>query len=190
MIRSGSARTWALVLPLLLAPLGNRFAAGQDEALRRPPEPFRVFVYPSDPADTALKAKLEEVLPTVRERVERRRHWFRLADSPATADLTLSLVNYRTGALGEGHPHRRTGDSRPGLLTATPNDSREYHFVDAVVQGGVVRAEISGLYVGLIKREPDIRGAADHLARELERFCKENYAALTGLRMENRPHAP
>ena len=93
MIRNRSARTRTLVLALLLPTLGNLSVAGQEKAPRRPPEPFRVFVYPGHPSDTALKAKLEEVVPIVREQVKRRRHWFQLADSAETADLTLRLVN-------------------------------------------------------------------------------------------------
>ncbi|MCY4430428.1 MAG: hypothetical protein OXC11_08560, partial [Rhodospirillales bacterium] len=76
-----------------------------------------------------MKAKLEEVVPIVRERVERRRHWFQLADSAESADLTLRLVNYRTGQ--HWNP----------LFDAVYGDQqgREFHFLDAVVQGGGVR---------------------------------------------------
>lgn len=178
----------ALSAAFLFFAWGNLPAAGQDRAPRRPLEPFRVFVYPSHPSDTALKAKLEEVVPIVRERVARRRHWFQLADSAETADLRLRLVNYRTGELGKGD--RKTGDMFPGMLVAQPNDFREFHFVDAVVAGASLRADLSGLHVGPIKRESSARDAADHLADELERFCKQNHAALTRGRTGTRPNEP
>ena len=188
MIRKRSVRTGTLVLALLLPALGNLSATGQETAPRRPPEPFRVFVHASSPADAHLKAALAEALPMVRERVERRRHWFQLADSAETADLTLRLVNSRTGELGKGD--RKTGDMFPGMGVAQPDDFRAYHFVDAVVAGGSVRADLSGLHVGPVKRESSARAAADHLADELERFCKQNHAALTRGRTETRPNEP
>ena len=42
-----------------------------------------------------MKAKLEEVLPMVRERVKRRGRWFQLADSPETGDIVLRITHYR-----------------------------------------------------------------------------------------------
>ena len=168
MIRIGSTRTWALALPLLLTPLGNQPAAGQDEAPRRPPEPFRVFVQTSDPADAELKTRLEEAVPMVRERVQRRK-WFQLTDSAEEADLTLRLVNYRTGQ--HWNP----------LFDAVYGDQqgREFHFLDAVVQGGGVRSSLSGLDERPVGTGPSLRNAASHLAEELERFAKDNYLALS-----------
>ncbi|MXX86256.1 MAG: hypothetical protein F4Y71_07365 [Acidobacteria bacterium] len=177
MIPNGSARTWALVLPLLMASLSIQRAAGQDKAPRRPVEPFRVFVHTSDPGDDALRAALEEALPMVRERVERRRHWFQLVGSPEDADLTLRLVNYRTGQHGD--------PLSPGSYADLMG--REFHFLDAIVLGGGERTRLSGLDERDFPGGPGLRNAASHLAEELERFCKENYAALMRLRMETRP---
>ena len=169
---------WAPFLALVvLAAWGARSDAGQEKAPRHPPEPFRVFVHTSDPADAALKAKLEEAVPMVRERVERRRKWFRLAESPEAAQITLRIVNYRA----EQHwILRRT------LPWGTPGDpgqrGREYHFLDAIVQGGDVRTTLSGLDERPVGIGPALRNAASHLAEELERFCKDNYGALEQLR--------
>lgn len=178
--------TGALLAAFLVSPWANVSAAGQDKAPRRPPEPFRIFVYASDPAEPTLKAALEAALPAVRERVERRRHWFRLADSAETADLTVRVFNYRTGT-PRVRPSRRTGGMMPGMLTAEPNDWREYHFVDAVVQSGGLWAKLSGLHEGLARRESKVRSAADHLAKELERFVKDNYQALRALAKAREP---
>ena len=184
MIRNVSARTWALVLPLLMALLGSQPATGQDEAPRRPPEPFRVFVHASSPTDADLKAALQDALPVVRERVGRRRHWFLVVESPEEADISVRLVNYRTGP---STGSRSVAESPPGTSGFL---AREYHFLDAVVRSGESRANLSGLNEGRVRQRPEVRKAADHLARELERFCKENYAALTRLRMETRPDTP
>ena len=175
MIRKGSARTWALVLPLLLAPLGNQSAAGQDEAPRRPPEPFRVFVQTSDPADAELKSRLEEAVPMVRERVQRRK-WFQLAESAEEADVVLRIVNYHNS-----HAHKWGWYEGPTV---------ELVYVDAVAVAGSAREKLSGLDQRPALLGASLRNAASHLAEELERFCKENYAALTRLRMENRPDTP
>ena len=53
----------------------------------------------------------------------------------------------------------------------------EFHYVDAVALVGDARGNLTGLD----EREngPSLRNAASQLAEELERFCKENYAALT-----------
>ena len=74
-------------------------AGGQERAPRRPPEPFRVFAYFIETADAALKANLEEAMPMVRERVERRNKWFQLVDSAETAEITLRITHYRQANL-------------------------------------------------------------------------------------------
>ena len=175
MIRIGSARTWALVLPLLTAPVGAELAAGQNKAPRHPPEPFRVFVQTSDPADAELKTRLEEAVPTVRERVQRRK-WFQLAESAEEADVVLRIVNYHNS-----HAHKWGWYEGPTV---------ELVYVDAVAIAGSVRERLSGLDQRPALLRASLRNAASHLAEELERFCKENYAALTRLRRETRPDAP
>ncbi len=169
MISSGPARTWALVLPLFLAPLGSQSAAGQDEAPRRPAEPFWVFVQASDPPDTELKSRLEEAVPMVRERVQRRK-WFELAESAAEADIVLYIVNYHNS-----HAHKWGWYEGPTV---------ELVYVDAVAVAGSAREKLSGLDQRPALLRASLRNAASHLAEELERFCKENYAALTRLRRE------
>lgn len=163
MIRNGPARTWALVLPLLLAPLGNRSATGQEEAPRRPPEPFRVFVYASHLTDAALKAKLKEAVPMVRERVERRK-WFQLAESAEDADIVLRIVNYH--------------NSNANKWGWFEGPTVELVYVDAVAVAGTAREKLSGLDQRPVLLRASLRNAASHLAEELERFAKDNYGAL------------
>ena len=172
MIRIDSALPWALALPLLLAPPGAEPAPGQNKAPRRPPEPFRVFVQRSDPADAELKSRLEEAVPTVRERVERRK-WFQLAESAEEADVVLRIVNYHNS-----HAHKWGWYEGPTV---------ELVYVDAVAVAGSAREKLSGLDQRPALLRASLRNAASHLAEELERFCRENYAALTRLRMEKRP---
>ena len=172
MIQDGSARTWALVLPLLLAPLGNQPASGQDEAPRRPPEPFRVFVRTSDPADAQLKARLEEAVPMVRERVQRRK-WFQLAESAEEADVVLRIVNYHNS-----HAHKWGWYEGPTV---------ELVYVDAVASAGTAREKLSGLDQRPALLRASLRNAASHLAEELERFARDNYGALRQLRERATP---
>ena len=172
MIRNGSTRTGALVLPLLLAPLGNQPATGQDEAPRRPPEPFRVFVQTSDPADAALKRQLEEAVPMVRERVERR-EWFQRAESAAEAEVVLRIVNYHNS-----NAHKWGWFEGPTV---------ELVYVDAVAVAGTAREKLSGLDQRPVLLGASLRNAASHLAEELERFAKDNYGALRQLRERATP---
>ncbi|MCY4430427.1 MAG: hypothetical protein OXC11_08555 [Rhodospirillales bacterium] len=175
----------ALVALLALAPA----ATGQDKAPRRPPEPFRVFVHASgfidtgDPADAALKARLEEALPMVRERVNRRRRWFQLADSAETADITLRITHYRQGNLNLSVKGQRTESMYDCWATG-------YHYVDAVAIAGELRRPLSGLDHRCVDVGPSLRSAASHLAEELERFCKDNYSAVSRVKAranEKRP---
>ena len=152
-------------LALLVAP-GLSFAAPQERAPRRPPEPFRVFVEASDRAGAELTALLEQALPAVRDRVERRRRWFALAESAETADLTLRVVNYRTG-------HRSDPNWESFYAPIL-----EFHYVDAVAVSDGVRTLLSGLDQRPLGHGASLRNAAGHLAEELERFCREHYAAL------------
>lgn len=172
----GSAAPVALFALSALAAL----AGGQDEAPRRPPEPFRVFVHTSDSTDAALTARLDEALPVVRKRVERRRDWFRLAESRERADVVLRIINYR-----EGHPRDHEAKGR----TEAMGDcwAMEFHYVDAVVLAGDLRAALSGLDHRCVETGPSLRNAASQLAEELERFCKENYGALSRLRARANP---
>lgn len=172
MIRSGSPRTWSLVLPLLLAPLGNQPATGQEKAPRRPPEPFRVFVQTSDPADAALKRQLEEAVPMVRERVERR-EWFQRAESAAEAEVVLRIVNYHNS-----NAHKWGWFEGPTV---------ELVYVDAVAVAGTAREKLSGLDQRPVLLGASLRNAASHLAEELERFAKDNYGALRQLRERATP---
>lgn len=175
MIRNGSTQTWVLMLPLLLSPLGNRPATGLDGAPRRPPEPFRVFVHTSDPADAALRKQLEEAVPMVRERVERR-ELFQRAESEEAADVVLRIVNYHNS-----NAHKWGWFVGPTV---------ELVYVDAVAVAGTAREKLSGLDQRPVLLGASLRNAASHLAEELERFCKENYAALARVRKRTRPDAP
>ncbi len=167
---SGSAAFLALVV---VATWGARSDAAQKEVPQRPPEPFRVFAYFIETADAVLKARLEEALPMVRKRVERRRNWFQLADSRKTADIMLRITYYR-----QGHPRDVEGRGAPmGECWAM-----EFHYVDAVVLAGDLRVGLSGLDHRCIDTGPSLRNAASHLAEELERFCKDNYGTLERLR--------
>ena len=167
--------TKARISGLILAPVAllalAASATGQDKAPRRPPQPFRVFVYATPTADAALQATLDDALPMVRERVMRRNKWFRLVDSAVTAEVTLRITHYRQANLN---------------LSVRGNLSRsmygcwatEYHYVDAVALAGDVRAALSGLDHRCVESGPSLRSAAGHLAEELERFARDNYGAL------------
>lgn len=185
-MRRRSARRWTLVLVFLPALWSNPSAARQNQTPRRPPEPFRVFIHASDPAEATLRAELKEVLPAVRERMQRRGSWFLLTDSVESADLILRVVNYRTGSL-RGVSSRLPPFTTVGILRvgSGARDS-DYHFIDAVVRSGEIRKEISGLHTGP-GRGDVLRGAASHLAEELERFAKDNYGAFRQLRERATP---
>ena len=150
-------------------------ATGQDEAPRRPPEPFRVFVQRTPTADAALRATLDDALPIVRERVRRRNKWFQLVDSADTADITLRITHYRQANLN--------GLVRGGQTEAMPTCwATGYHYVDAVARAGYVRGALSGLDHRCVDEGPSLRNAAGHLAEELERFAKDNYGAVSRAR--------
>ena len=163
----------ALALFALVA--SAALAVGQERAPRRPPEPFRVFVHANERVDAALKAKLEEVLPMVRERVKRRGRWFQLADSPETGDIVLRITHYRQANLNLSVRGGRTETMYDCWATG-------YHYVDAVVLAGDLRVRLSGLDHRCVDTGPGLRNAASHLAEELERFAKDNYGALSRLR--------
>ena len=175
--RRTSARVWRLILsPVAL--LAVAAAAGQDEAPRRPPKPFAVFVYAIEPADAALTTRLEEALSMVRKRIERRRRWFRLADSRETSDITLRIVHYRRG-------HPKDPLVRGGRTEAMHDCwATGYHYVDAVALAGDVRAALSGMDHRCVDERPSLRSAASHLAEELERFAKDNYGPVSRARAQ------
>ena len=176
-----SRRTSAWISGLILSPVAllalAATAAGQDKAPRHPPEPFRVFVHPSATTDAAAKAKLDEALPIVRERVKRRNKWFQLVDSAETADIGLRITHYREANLNG----LVRGGQTESMFTCWATG---YHYVDAVAGAGDVRAALSGLDHRCVDEGPSLRSAAGHLAEELERFAKDNYGALSRVKAE------
>ena len=160
---------------LLLMAFAASAAGATEQAPRRPPEPFSVFVHASDPEDAELKEGLEKATGEVRDRVRGRRDWFRVAESADGADITLRIVNYRTSQVMMPKLERLIMNGRVELVERS--EIVEFHYVDAVALVGDARGNLTGLD----EREngPSLRNAASQLAEELERFCKENYAALT-----------
>ena len=151
------------------------FASAQ--APRRPPEPFPVFVHATETDDAERAEAIAAALQEVREGVERRRNWFRLAESREDAAITVRVTNYR-----------HTQQMRPridrqfinGQLTMVEgSEVIDVHYVDAVAAapGTAVRGSLSGFD----EREhgSSLENAARHLAELLEDFVKEHYQAVT-----------
>lgn len=167
----------AFLLSLLLWP-GVSAAAGPQPAPRRPPGPFAVFVHASDPEDAALQADLDKATREVRDWVRRRGNWFRLAESDESADLALRVTNYYTSQVMLPKLERLILDGRVTMVERS--EVVEFHYVDAVAIAGEARENLTGLDERTTGAS--LRNAASHLAEELERFCKDNYASLTSPR--------
>lgn len=161
-------------LVLLTGFAAAAIAAGA-QAPRRPPEPFSVFVHASEPEDADLKEGLEKAVEEVRDRVRGRRNWFRVVDDAEEAAVTLRVINYRTSQMMLPRLERLVINGQVQLVERS--EIIEFHYVDAVALGGQARENLTGLD----EREsgPSLRNAASALAEELERFCKDNYSALT-----------
>ena len=166
----------AALLALAVATSSGLLAAGERvQAPRRPPEPFAVFVHPSEPEDPRLWEGLEKATQEVRDRVRRRGDWFRLAEAAEDADVVLRIINYRTAETMMPKLDRLFINGRVELVERS--EIVEFHYVDAVALAGDARESLTGLDER--QNGPSLRNAASHLAAELERFCKENYGALT-----------
>lgn len=167
--------TVATVLTVALT-LGVAGAALAGEpAPKRPPEPFPVFVHAVETDDPEDRARLREAVSEVSKRIERRRHWFRPVESRAEARVTLQVTNYR--AVSEFALKRHGTFVRWGMVVSERPAIVELHYVDAVASVGDLRRDLSGLDQRRVGTS--LRNAGDQLAGELERFCRENYAALT-----------
>ena len=166
-------RPAAFAAVLLLTVFAASAAGGQ--APRRPPEPFSVFVYPSDPEDPELREGLQRAAEEVRDRVRGRRNWFRIVHSAEDAAITVRVINYRTSQMMLPKLERLIINGRVELVERS--EIVEFHYVDAVALGGDARESLTGLD----EREsgPSLRNAASNLAEQLEEFCKDNYTALT-----------
>ena len=166
-------RPVAFAAVLLLTGLA---ASAGVQAPRRPPEPFSVFVHPSEPEDPELREGLETAAREIQDRVRSRRNWFRIAESAEDAAITVRVINYRTSQMMLPKLERLIINGRVELVERS--EIVEFHYVDAVALAGALRQNLTGLD----EREtgPSLRNAASHLAGQLEEFCKDNYAALTG----------
>ena len=179
-MRSGMARRQrirrrAALAVFVLAPGGLLAAGPSPQAPRRPPEPFAVFVYPSAPEDPSLREALQKATSEVRDRVRGRRSWFRLAESAESADISLRVFNYRTSQMMLPKLERLILDGQ--VLLVERSEVVEFHYVDAAARAGDAREDLTGLDERTTGAS--LRNAASHLAEELERFCKENYASLS-----------
>ena len=168
-------RTASASVSLLGAFVAVAALAGAQSAPKRPPEPFPVFVEPMETDDETLRKRFEEAVPEVANRVARRRHWFRIAESADEAAVTLRLTDYR---IGSGIVPRLSKQSlaRGSATMMEGTEVVDIHLLYGVASVGARRAILS-----LDRRDAakSLRRAADDLAEELERFCRENYAALT-----------
>ena len=175
-IRPLQIPTWAAFLALVFATSSSLLAAGERvQAPRQPPEPFAVFVHPSEPEDPDLREGLEEATREVRARVRRRGDWFRLAEAAEDADIILRIINYRMAETMMPKLERLIINGQVQLVERS--EIVEFHYVDAVALAGDARESLTGLDER--QNGSSLRNAASHLAEELERFCKENYGALT-----------
>ena len=169
---------WPVATGLSVAGLIVGFAGATlagEQAPRRPPEPFPVFVHAVETEDAELRGMLGKAVPEVAKRIARRRHWFRTVDSAAEARVTLRITNYRTAS--QMIPKLDKLIQRGQVVMVERSEIVELHYVDAVARVGGVAEVLSGLD----ERETgtSLRNASDHLAEQLERFCRDHYAALS-----------
>ena len=150
-------------------------ARAGEQAPRRPPEPFPVFVHAIDTEDAELEGMLGKAVSEVGKRIARRRHWFRTVDSAEEARVTLRVTNYRTAS--QMIPKLDKLIQRGQVVMVERSEIIELHYVDAVARIGNRAEALSGLD----ERETgtSLRNASDNLAEQLERFCRDHYGALT-----------
>lgn len=155
--------------------VGVGAALAGEQAPRRPPEPIPVFVHAVETEDAELRGMLGKAVSEVGKRVARRRHWFRTVDSAEEARVTLLVTNYRTAS--QMIPKLDKLIQRGQVVMVERSEIIELHFVDAVAGIGAVTETLSGLD----ERETgtSLRNASDNLVAQLERFCRDHYAALS-----------
>lgn len=169
----GAGLIVGLVVGLIVVAGGVALAG--EQAPRRPPEPIPVFVHAMETADAELEGMLAQAVAEVGKRIARRRHWFRTVDSAEQARVTLLVTNYRTAS--QMIPKLDKLIQRGQVVMVERSEIIELHFVDAVAGIGGVTETLSGLD----ERETgtSLRNASDNLAEQLERFCRDHYAALS-----------
>lgn len=175
-LRRGTApAATALPVAALVVCLIAGSALAGEQAPRRPSEPFPVFVHAIATEDAEHRARLREAVAEVSKRVGRRRHWLRPVESRDDARVLLQVTNYRT--LSEMALKRAGTFVRRGMVVSERPEIVELHYVDAVASAGELRRDLSGLDHRRVGTS--LRNASDQLAEELERFCRDHYAALT-----------
>ncbi|MDE2972518.1 MAG: hypothetical protein OXU35_09455 [Acidobacteriota bacterium] len=98
-------------------------------------------------------------------------------DSAESAEITLRITHYRQAHLNS----LVRGGQTESMFTCWTTG---YHYVDAVALAGNARAALSGLDHRCVDEGPSLRSAAGHLAEELERFVRDNYAAVRRVRAQ------
>lgn len=148
--------------------------AGAQSAPKRPPEPFPVFVEAVETDDETLRERLDGAVVEVVRRVARHRHWFRVVAHADAATLTLRLTDYRIGsAIVPRLEKQSLGRGSTTMMAGT--EVVDLHYLYAV---GVLGGKREILSPEGRDAATSLREAGDDLAEELERFCRENYAAL------------
>ena len=147
------------------------------QAPRRPPEPFPVFVHAAETDDAERAEAIAEALEEVRDGVQRRRNWFRLAEASEDAALTVRVTSYRHTQQMRPKIERHFINGQ--LQMVEGSEVIDIHFVDAFVAapGSTVRGTLSGFDER--DRGSSLQNAARHLAELLEDFVKEHYQAVT-----------
>jgi hypothetical protein len=168
----------ASVLASLASGAGASFGL-QREVPDRPSEPFAVLVYtsPSEPDAPDSKYPLAKVVDEVSKRIEARKNWFLVTDSPERATIRVEVVRHSLNERMRIRLEPRVDATGTRKDWVDVSWVQEEHYLEARVEmpgGG------QALVQGSDAREKggSLKKAAAHLAENLELLCRERYWEL------------
>ena len=121
-----------------------------------------------------IRTELEEAL-------QKNEKWFRVDESKEEAELVVDLLAYWVRVAPKNNARIRW--QRGGGNTMHADEFREQHSLRAITTVFGTPRDMTGVQV---KRGGSAKGAARDLAKQLERYVKENYWELANRRVARR----
>ena len=148
------------------------FAQEQRKLPKKPDQPFMVYVFTEGLANDEVN--MPKVTKEVAKRIAKKKKWLKVVDDRESADM---LVEVLTHAVHEQHRREldmRVNDRGTGKNYYDNNWITERHRIQTRV---TLPSGAQQMFMGADERERggSMKGAASHLAKQLEEYCKENY---------------
>ena len=139
---------------------------------KKPDQPFMVYVYTE--GLTNEDVDMPKVTREVSKRVGKKKKWLKIVEDRESADVIIEVLTHLVHEQHRRELDMRVNDQGTGKNFYDNNWITERHRIETRV---TLPSGAQKMFTGADERERggSMRGAAANFAKQLERYCKENY---------------